>query len=121
MPPIERRIRDFSPQPRSLEHLGLAPFELEAKARGVLDAPPPPDWQPTGIDRSFYLSLAETVVRNAAAWQDAHGAIIDPFLGAEYAQTSPRFVAPGAVLVACLLPVSYRLFKRAEMRFADVV
>ena len=30
-------------------------------------------------------------------------------------------LAPGAILVACLLPVSYRLFKHAEMRFADVV
>jgi lipopolysaccharide transport system permease protein len=28
---------------------------------------------------------------------------------------------PGAVLVACLLPVSYVLFKRAEARFTDVI
>jgi len=30
-------------------------------------------------------------------------------------------LAPGALLVACLLPVSYMMFKRAEARFADVI
>jgi lipopolysaccharide transport system permease protein len=30
-------------------------------------------------------------------------------------------LAPGALLVACLLPISYILFKRAEARFADIV
>ena len=36
---------------------------------------------------------------------------------------SPNWHAllPGAVLVACLLPVSYVLFKRAEARFTDVI
>ena len=100
MPPMAQRIREPSAQPRSLEHLGLGPFDLAAKARRALDAPCPGGWQPTGIDRGFYLSLAETVVRNAAAWQDARGAILDPVLGQEFAQTSPRFAAPGAVLLA---------------------
>lgn len=39
-------------------------------------------------------------MRTAAPWQDARGAIIDPVAGKECGQTSPRFAAPGAILLA---------------------
>jgi lipopolysaccharide transport system permease protein len=48
---------------------------------------------------------------------------IDSFQNAMLRGLPPNWqaLAPGAVLVACLLPVSYWLFKRAESRFADIV
>ena len=39
---------------------------------------PPTDWRPTTNNRSSYLDLAEIIVREAATWLDANGAIIDP-------------------------------------------
>lgn len=48
---------------------------------------------------------------------------IDSFQNVMLRGLPPNFqaLAPGALLVACLLPVSYVLFKRAESRFADIV
>ncbi|MHB0935266.1 MAG: hypothetical protein ACYC6A_02650 [Armatimonadota bacterium] len=68
--------------------------------RQVLAAASPQGWAPTGFDRTAYLDLMEIIVRAAAGWQDASGAIIDPVAGIEHGQTSPRFAAPGAVLLA---------------------
>lgn len=71
-----------------------------ALARRVLASPAPDDWAPTGIGREYYLDLMETIVRAAAGWQDAVGAIIDPVTRGEQGQTSPRYAAPGAILRA---------------------
>ena len=48
---------------------------------------------------------------------------IDSFQNAMLRGLPPNWQAllPGAVLVACVLPVSYLLFKRAEARFTDVI
>lgn len=73
------------------------PHEMVQRA---LAAAPPRDWAPSGIDRTAYLDLAEIIVRAAAGWQDAGGAIIDPVAGFEHGQTSPRFAASGAILLA---------------------
>ena len=100
MPPIRERIHDLSPEPRSLAHLGLGEFALEGKVRRALDAPAPAAWKPTGLDRSFYLDLMEAIVRPASAWVDARGAVIDPFIRTEYAQTTSRYVSSGAILLA---------------------
>jgi hypothetical protein len=62
-------------------------------------AAPEPDWRPTGLDRNAYLDLIEPVVRLAAGWVDAQGAVIDPVLKKEWHQTTPRFVAPAAILM----------------------
>lgn len=47
---------------------------------------------PVGIDREFYLDLAEPIVRTAAKWQNESGAIIDPFIGRETVTCTARFV-----------------------------
>ncbi|MEM6884001.1 MAG: hypothetical protein AAF571_03150 [Verrucomicrobiota bacterium] len=41
----------------------------------------------------------ERIVREASLWLDQEGAIIDPNDGTEYAQSSPRFAAPAAILL----------------------
>ncbi|MDD5596338.1 MAG: hypothetical protein PHV82_00250 [Victivallaceae bacterium] len=48
--------------------------------------------QPTGIDKSFYLDLAEKIVRTAVPWQSDDGMIIDPYFHAEANSGSARFV-----------------------------
>jgi lipopolysaccharide transport system permease protein len=49
--------------------------------------------------------------------------IIDAFQRVLLKNISPDFdaLAPGLILVAVLLPVSFVLFKRAESHFADVI
>ena len=49
--------------------------------------------------------------------------IIDSFQNVVLRGAPPDFVAilPGAILVAIALPISYRIFKRAESHFADVI
>src|SRR5688572_22468454 len=54
---------------------------------------------PTGVNRETYLDLMERIVRTAATWQDEQGAMVDPVQKVETGQTSPRFVASGAVLL----------------------
>ena len=54
---------------------------------------------PTGVNRERYLDLMERLIRTAAKWQDANGAIIDPVQKEETGQTSPRFVAAASVLL----------------------
>jgi hypothetical protein len=83
----------------SLEEIGLGDFELAEKARSALSAPRPRGWSPSGIDRGAYLDIAERIVRMAAGWVDDEGRVIDPVLGKEVSQTSPRFASPGAVLL----------------------
>lgn len=39
-------------------------------------------------------------MRQAVSWQNHDGAIIDPVEGVEHGQSSPRFVAPAAILLA---------------------
>lgn len=53
----------------------------------------------TGLTRDVYLDLAERIVRMAAGWVDARGAVVDPVTGEEWAQTTPRFAASAAVLL----------------------
>ncbi|MHB9130514.1 MAG: hypothetical protein ACYDBB_05405 [Armatimonadota bacterium] len=88
------------PQPRSLRHLGLDDYAWESKLHSILDHTAPAEWCPSGLQRSTYLDLMEVVVRQASPWQDERGAIIDPTTQTENGQTSPRFAAPGAILLA---------------------
>ena len=83
----------------------------------------------------YPLQLVESkllVQRAAGAWSEALFALytlnpmagaIDSFQNVMLRGLPPNWQAllPGAVLVACLLPVSYVLFKRAEARFTDVI
>jgi lipopolysaccharide transport system permease protein len=72
------------------------------------------------------------VQRAAGEWSEALyrlytlnplAGIIDSFQNVVLRGTPPDFSAmlPGAILVACSLPLSYLVFKRAESYFADVI
>jgi len=71
----------------------------ETTVRELLSRPAPANWQPSKVDRNLYLDLAERICRNAAPWVDERGAVIDPVIHKEWQQTTPRFVATGAILL----------------------
>ena len=100
MLPIQTRIRPLPLGSHSLKHLGLGHASQERRVRRILEQPARHDWASSNLDRSYYLDLMTKIVRTACAWQDTSGAIIDPVDGIEFAQTTPRYAAPGAILLA---------------------
>lgn len=60
--------------------------------REVLGRDDPGDWAASGRGRALYADLGEPIVRQAAAWQDGDGRIIDPFAHEETPTTTARFV-----------------------------
>lgn len=76
----------------------LGPTDVERQVFRVLERSPA-SIEPTGVTRDTYLDLMERLIRPAAAWQDAQGAIIDPVIKSEFGQTSPRFVSAAAILL----------------------
>ena len=50
------------------------------------------DWRPTGVPEGLYTALSEPIVRQAVAWQEPGGRIIDPFVGQETPTATARFV-----------------------------
>lgn len=93
-------MQPFSPEIYPLTSIGLSEYPLEGRVEHLLDSASPPDWQPTGLNRTSYLDLMEIILRTARGWQDEHGAIIDPVYGKEWGQTTSRFAASGAILLA---------------------
>jgi len=76
-------------------------FDDPAKiVRRLLTKNAPAGWQPSGMTRTDYLDVMEKICRMAAEWTDERGAVIDPVLKREWAQTTPRFVSAGATLLA---------------------
>lgn len=65
-----------------------------------LEKPAPRDWRATGVTRELYCDLLERIVRRAADWVDERGAVIDPVIHREWAQTTPRFASSGAIALA---------------------
>lgn len=56
------------------------PYPLEQKIGDILSrGTVARDWQPTGFSRQLYVELSEPIVRQAVAWQDGDGRIIDPY------------------------------------------
>lgn len=53
--------------------------DLEKTIRDTLAVSPPSGWAPSGHGRELYADLSEPLVRQAAAWQDAEGRIMDPW------------------------------------------
>ncbi|MBS3761685.1 MAG: hypothetical protein KGZ25_00145 [Planctomycetes bacterium] len=96
---ISERIVPLSPEVRYLEDLQGGEFPLQKKIRSILTQSAPTEWESTGIDSSYYLDSAELIVRAACDWRNRDGAIVDPVEKKECGQTSPRFVAPGAILL----------------------
>ena len=97
--PMTFDVQTFSAQQRDVTDLGLGAYPWEGRVEAILAAGRPAGWAATGLDRSAYLDIAERIVRSAAPWVDAHGAVIDPYLGREWNQSSPRFVSSGAILL----------------------
>jgi hypothetical protein len=100
LPSFAATIQPLEPSPRSLAHLGIGPYPLQETLEAALARPAPAGWQPTGLDRVYYLDAMAAILAVARGWQNADGAIIDPVAGRECGQTSPRFAAPGAILLA---------------------
>jgi hypothetical protein len=72
---------------------GLPPYPLEGKTALLLKQRTwVPDWRPTGVTEELYTSLSEPIVRQAVAWQEPGGRIIDPFVGQETPTATARFV-----------------------------
>ena len=96
---IDERISEGHPDRRSLEHVDLPDPGLHDRVSRLISHDRGGDWSPCAVDRTFYLDLMERIVRTAADWQNADGAIIDPAKRNEHAQTTPRFASPGAILL----------------------
>ncbi len=92
-------IQIMSSETRSLEKHGIIAYPLEGKVQSILAKGTPEGWIESGRDRSFYLDLMEPVIRKAATWIAEDGALIDPVIHAEWAQTTSRFVSSAAVLL----------------------
>ena len=95
MPPLNV----MSPHPRSLADHGIGAFPIEGVVNGILAQARPAGWTPSGTTRSSYLDIMEPVVRLAASWIANTGALIDPVIHEEWAQTTPRFVSSAAILL----------------------
>ncbi|MEW6356949.1 MAG: hypothetical protein AB1696_11515 [Planctomycetota bacterium] len=74
-------------------------FPLEGFAKDYFAGIGDTSVEPTGFDKSLYLDIAETIVREAASWQDANGRIIDPVIREEWNHCSPRYASSVAPLI----------------------
>ncbi len=93
-------IKAFSLEKTELENYGIGKFPLEGEVESLLaQGGVPKGWRPSGAGRSLYLDLMEPIVRMAAGWVNAQGAVIDPCIKKEWAQTSPRFASSAAILL----------------------
>ncbi|MDD2709167.1 MAG: hypothetical protein PHV34_14365 [Verrucomicrobiae bacterium] len=59
----------------------------------------PRGWEATGLTRDFYADLSEPIVRQAVAWQDKDGRIIDPYVHEETPTATARFVGALGFLI----------------------
>ena len=66
-------------------------------ARAALSASAPP--APTHIARGDYLKMVDGIVRHFARYQDASGAIIDPYAHREIQYSTPSYALAAAMLV----------------------
>ena len=89
----------MSPEIRDLGSLGLGAYPLEGEIRRILAKPAPEGWRSSGLTREAYLDLMEPMVRTAATWVSDAGALIDPVIHEEWAQSTPRFVSSAAILL----------------------
>lgn len=93
------RMQIMSSEIRNLEEHAINAYPLEGRVASILARGKPKDWAESGHERSFYLDLMEPVLRKAATWIADNGALIDPVIHAEWAQSTPRFVSSAAVLL----------------------
>jgi hypothetical protein len=78
----------------------LVLYPLEKKVQDLIrEAAAVKNWNPSGVDERLYADLSEPIVRQAVAWQDETGRIIDPFVHTETPTATPRFVGALAGLI----------------------
>ena len=78
------------------------PYPLEGKIEKILKQLPPENRKADkakSANEVLYLALSEPIVRQAIAWQDKSGRIIDPFVSRETPTATPRFVGALAGLI----------------------
>ncbi len=91
-------VSAFPPVPP--DKIALPPFPLEGKVEQLLDGTVPDTRKTPSQTCETYLDLMEPIVRLAVHWVNTDGAVIDPVLQTEWGQTSPRFAAAAAILLA---------------------
>jgi len=78
----------------------LSPYPLEKKVHDLIrQGAAVKNWMPSGMNERLYTDLSEPIVRQAVAWQDATGRIIDPFVHTETPTATARFVGALAGLI----------------------
>lgn len=92
-------LSPFSPKEYSLESIGLDDYPYTKMVTDLSRSPAPIHWEKSEADKHVYLDMMEKIVRMAATWVDAKGAVIDPYVKAEFGQTTPRFVSSAAILL----------------------
>jgi len=93
------RIVSFRPEATSLEGVGIGEYPLEGRVQRILARGAPACWKSTGLDRGLYFGVMERVVGQARGWVDEQGAVLDPVVGRECGQSSPRFTSSAAILL----------------------
>jgi hypothetical protein len=79
-------------------------------------------WQPLNIDKSKYLDVIEGLCRFSVQYQDASGAIIDPFIKREHQYATPYFAYAVGTLTAAgrardLLPSGVKAMEHSTANF----
>src|SRR3546814_692249 len=92
-------LTPLSPNAHSLEEVGIGAYPYTEMVAGLRRAPIPAQWEKSQADKDVYLDMMEKIVRMAATWVDATGAVIDPYVHAEFGQTTPRFVSSASILL----------------------
>lgn len=92
-------LSPFTATAHSLRDIGLDEYPYDEIVSRLLKTPVPSGWKPSQAGTHTYLDMMEKIVRMAAVWVDADGAVIDPYFKAEFGQTTPRFVSSAAILL----------------------
>ena len=92
-------LSPFTASAYALRNIGLGDYPYEETVAGLLSSPVPRAWKGSHVSKHTYLDMMEKIVRMAATWVDADGAVIDPYFEAEFGQTTPRFVSSASILL----------------------
>jgi hypothetical protein len=93
------KLTAFAPDEYSLRNFGLEDYPYKKMVTDLLQAPVPAQWKTSRLDKRVYLDMMEKIVRMAATWINAEGAVIDPYFKAEWGQTTARFVSSASILL----------------------
>jgi len=106
----------------ALDRFGAYPLADEVERFRRAAPPRPPGWQAVHGGVEEYLPIIEGIVRHFARFQDARGAIIDPYEHAERQYSTPAFALASSVLRrrdTSLLPRAVKAMRAACADLAD--